>query len=142
MYEKETEELLSQLKEDKDISHFLAENEQEMVKPLHEYLTALLAEKQLNKSEVVRTSLLDRAYAYHIFSGSKKNPSRPKLLALALAMGLNLSETQYLLRYAGLGLLYPRHPWDSVIISALERGLSVKDTNSLLDSLGENNLLE
>ena len=57
MYEKETEELLSQLKEDKDISRFLAENEKEMVRPLHEYLTTLLAEKQLNKSEVVRASL-------------------------------------------------------------------------------------
>lgn len=141
MYEKETEELFSQLKEDTDINRFMSENKREMAKPLHIYLEDLLAQKQLNKNEVVKDSRLDRTYAYHIFSGDKKNPSRPKLLALAMAMHLNLAETQYLLRYAGLGILYPRHPWDSVIISALERGLSVNDANNLLDSLGEKELL-
>lgn len=141
MYEKETEELFSQLKEDADISRFLSENEGEMAKPLHVYLENLLVQKQLNKREVVQASLLERTYAYHIFSGDKKNPSRPKLLALAMAMHLSLAETQYLLRYAGLGLLYPRHPWDSIIISALERGLSVKDANNLLYSLGEKDML-
>ena len=141
MHEKDTEELFSQLKEDEDISRFLRENRDEMARPIHEYLENLLADKHLAKNEVVHASLLDRAYAYHIFSGKKKNPSRPKLLALALAMGLSLSETQYLLRYAGLGLLYPRHPWDSIIISALERRLSVKDANALLFSMGEKEFL-
>ena len=93
-------------------------------------------------AEVVKRSGLNREYAYHIFNGRAKNPSREKILALATAMALNLDEVQYLLRYARQGLLYPRNPWDAVIISALEQKLSVAQTNELLRQLGETKLLE
>ena len=96
----------------------------------------------LAKKEIVDRAGLNREYVYHIFSGLKKNPSRPKLLALAMAMELNLSEVQYLLRYAGLSLLYPRNPWDAVIISAVEQQLSVAQANELLHRLGEKTLLD
>ena len=108
--------------------------------PLNEYLEKLLAEKNLEKKEVVERSGLNREYAYHIFSGLKKNPSRPKILAIALSMKLNLDEIQYLLRYARLGALYPRNQWDAVIISAVEQKLSVAQTNELLYRLGEKTL--
>ena len=141
MHEKDTEELFSELKEDEDIHQFLARNKKEFCLPLHEYLGQLLKEKNLEKQQVVRESLLERTYGYHIFSGAKKNPSRTKLLPIALAMHLDLSETQKLLRYAGLGMLYPRNPWDSIIISAIQMGLSVKNTNVLLEQLGEKQIL-
>ena len=141
MHEKDTEELFSELKEDEDIHQFLARNKKEFCLPLHEYLGQLLKEKNLEKQQVVRESLLERTYGYHIFSGAKKNPSRTKLLPIALAMHLDLSETQKLLRYAGLGMLYPRNPWDSIIISAIQKGLSVKNTNVLLEQLGEKQIL-
>jgi hypothetical protein len=57
-------------------------------------------------------------------------------------MGLNLDEVQYLLRYAGLGVLYPRNQWDAVIISAVEQKLNVAQTNELLYHLGEKILSE
>ena len=66
---------------------------------------------------------------------------RSLFLALALAVPLNLAETQKLLRYAGLAPLYPRQPWDAVIISAIEQNLSVAETNMLLTELGEKHLL-
>ena len=109
----------------------------QIVMPLDEYLKKLLAEKNLERAEVIESSGLNREYAYHIFSGKKNNPSRPKLLALAVAMKLNLEEVQYLLRYAQQGILYPRNQWDAVIISAVEQKLSVTQTNELLHSLGE-----
>ncbi len=99
-----------------------------------------MTEKNLTKKEVIERSGLNREYAYHIFSGLKKNPSRPKILALAMAMGLNLEEVQYLLRYAGLGLLYPRNQWDAIIISAVEQKFNVAQTNELLYRLGEKTL--
>ncbi|MBQ7629243.1 MAG: hypothetical protein IJS81_03375, partial [Selenomonadaceae bacterium] len=63
--------------------------------------------------------------------------SRERLAALARAMNLNLEETQYLLRYGGFGILYPRNPWDAVVISAIEHNLSVVEMNELLRQLGE-----
>ena len=85
---------------------------------------------------------MNREYAYHIFSGNRKNPSRPKILALAIAMGLDFDEIQYLLRYAGQSPLYPRNPLDSVIISAVRQNLTVPQTNDLLNQLGETLLLD
>ena len=140
MSDKDTEDLFAELKDDNDIKAYLARNAEEFLPPLTDYLADLLQEKGRDKKEVIKASCIERTYGYHIFSGSVK-PSRGKLLALALAIPLNLAETQKLLRYAGFAPLYPRNPWDSVIISAVEQGLSVIETNQLLTYLGENRLL-
>ena len=139
---KSTTELFAELKEDKNIKGYLNRNQNEFMISLHEYLAKLLAEKNLIKQEIVKKSRLSREYAYHIFAGSRKNPSRPKVLAIGIAMGLNLEETQYLLKYANQNILYPRNQWDTVIISAIEQHLNVMETNELLHQLGETLLLE
>lgn len=141
---KSTGELFTELKTERDLSGYLRRNRDELTLPIGDYLEQLLAAKNLSKREVIDRSGLNREYVYHIhiFSGLKKNPSRPKLLAIALAMQLDLSETQYLLRYAGLGLLYPRNPWDAVIISAVEQQLGVAQANELLHRLGETIFLD
>ena len=140
-YAKDTGDLFVELKNERNVEDYRQRNQDEFTVPLHEYLTKLLAEKNLSKPDVIAASQLNREYAYHIFSGTRKNPSRPKILALAVAMGLNLDEVQYLLRYAKQGLLYPRNPWDSTIIFAVEQKLSVMQTNELLHQLGETQLL-
>ena len=139
---KSTDELFTELKTEKNLEGWRSRNQKEFVEPLNEYLQKLLTEKNLTRAEVIERSGLNREYAYHIFSGKKINPSRPKILALALAMSLNLEEIQYLLRYAQQGILYPRNSWDAVIISAVEQKLSVIQTNKLLHDLGETLLLE
>lgn len=141
-FAKSTGELFTELKDEKNLASWRENNREEFIKPLNEYLLELLKEKSLERAEVIKASGLNREYAYHIFSGMGKNPSRPKILALALAMDLNLDEVQYLLRYAKQSPLYPRNSWDAVIISSLEQKLSVAQTNELLDRLGETPLLE
>ena len=140
-FAKDTGELLAELKSEKNPSDWRKRNRDEFITPLHEFLGKLMMEKNLTKQEVIERSGLNREYGYHILSGARKNPSRQKILALALAMGLNLDEVQYLLRYAQQGVLYPRNQWDAVIISAIEQNLSVVQTNELLHSLGETVLL-
>ncbi|MBR1729483.1 MAG: helix-turn-helix transcriptional regulator [Selenomonadaceae bacterium] len=140
LHDKDTDKLFSELKTDDDIEKFLSSNREEFTISLSEYLSKLLESKNLSKAEVVRDSKIERTYAYHIFNGNKK-PSRTKLLAIARAMKLDLDETQYLLRYAGQALLYPRNTWDAVIILSIEKDLSVEDINSMLEQLGENQLL-
>ena len=136
MFEKDTDQLFDELKIDSDVENFIAANQSEFTKPLHEFLNQLLQEKNLSKTEVIKKLNFDKKHAYHIFSGTKK-PSRNKLLALAIAMNLNFEETQYLLRYTGFGSLYPRNPYDAVIISAIEQKLTLAETDSYLEQLGE-----
>ena len=137
---KSTGDLFTELKDDKNLNGYLRRNQEEFVIPLGEYLEKLLAEKNLTKKEVIERSDLNREYVYHIFSGLKKNPSRPKILAIAMAIELDLDEIQYLLRYAGFGVLYPRNQWDAIIISAVEQKFTVAQTNELLYRLGEKTL--
>ena len=140
-YSKDTGDLFVELKRERNVEDYRARNQTEFTVPLHEYLSNLIESKGLDKRDVVAASQLNSTYAYHILSGTRKNPSRPKLLALAIAMGLNVDEVQYLLRYAKQGLLYPRNPWDSTIIFAIEQKLTVMQTNELLYRLGETELL-
>ncbi len=140
--QKDTEELNHELNAALAVEDFLTDNQENFHNyTLSEYLDMLLNEKHLTKSEVIDKSHLEQIYAYHIFAGRKKNPSRSKILALALAMKLSIDETQRLLYYAGSERLYVRNTWDSVILYALNHHMTVPDTNMLLLKLSENPLL-
>ena len=138
---KDTEQLeneISKLKTQEEVKQFRDSNQNNFQDfTLATYLQYLLQDKQLIKAEVISESTLEQVYAYHIFAGRKKHPSREKILSLALAMKLNVEETQRLLYYAGAEKLYARNSWDSVILFALENHLSVNDTNELLSNLSE-----
>ena len=87
---KDTDELEHELKDAGGLEGFLAENEGSLRRyTLREYLSLLLAEKGLNKNDVIKKSGLERLYGYHIFAGRRKKPSREKMLALAFAMQLS-----------------------------------------------------
>ena len=139
---KSTEELKNDLHQASGLEGFLVDNQKNFCQyTLAEYLHHLLEEKHLIKMDVVRDSLLERLYAYHIFAGRKKNPSRNKVISLALAMKLTPEETQYLLYYAGVEQLYVRNPRDSILWYALERHMSVIDTNIMLEKMSELTML-
>lgn len=132
---KDTAELENELTEAEDVKKFLDDNAENLRKyTLAEYLRCLLKEKNLSKAQVIKNSQLDEGYAYHIFGG-RKNPSREKILSLALAMELSLKETDYLLYYAGHNKLYARNDEDAVIVFALENHKTVLQTDELLTEL-------
>lgn len=139
---KSTEELKGDLHQASGLEGFLVDNQKDFRRyTLAEYLNHLLAEKHLSKMDVVRDSSLERLYAYHIFAGRKKNPSRNKVISLALAMKLTPEETQYLLYYARAEHLYVRNPRDSILWYALDHHMSVVDTNIMLQKMSELPLL-
>ena len=139
---KDTDELKDGLRQASGLEGFLVDNQKEFRRyTLAEYLNHLLEEKRLSKADVVRESRLERVYGYHIFAGRKKNPSRNKVISLALAMKLAPEETQYLLYYAGAEQLYVRNPRDSILWYALDHHMSVLDTNIMLQKMSEQPLL-
>ena len=130
---KDTNELEHELAAAKSLEAYFEANTAELrEETLAEHLARLLAEKHLEKADVIARSGLAELYAYHIFAGRKPHPSKPKVLALALAMQLTRKEAQHLLYYAGATPLYVRNPWDSVVAYALDHHMSVVDANLLL----------
>ena len=142
LFAKDTGDLFEELKKEKNLQNYSRRNENEFLIPLHEYLEKLMEEKNLELNDVINACNLSRVYAYQIFNGTKKNPSREKILAIGFAMDLDLNEMQNLLKNARQNLLYPRNFWDSVIISALEQKLNILETNELLAEVGEEIFLE
>ena len=132
MYSKSTDELKHEIKTVTDIEDYLSVNRDHFIKEsLSQHLHMLLAQKKLCRAAVIRNSLLGRAYVYRIFAG-QKIPSRDKLIALAFGMHLTDDETQKLLKLSGNRELYARDERDALILFALQRKMTVMDTNSLL----------
>lgn len=105
---KTTEELMEILKQKKSIHAYFTEEIDELeFASLAEYLELLLNEKGLRKSDVIKRSNMDKNYAYQIFNGNKTHPSRDKMIALAIGMGLNVMETRKLLRSPALVTCMP-----------------------------------
>ena len=131
-----TDKLGADLKQQKDIHTFLENNKDKLLDMnLPKYLDELLAQNVIKKSGLPVT------YAYKIFSG-QKHTARNRILALAIAMQLSIDETNHLLNYAEHSSLYPRNPWDTIIMYALQRHLSVIETNILLTDAKASPLLE
>lgn len=134
---KSTEELYKLIKEKRDVAEYLQENSSELLfSSVHELLEFHINSKGLNRSEVIDKANLAKSYGYQILQG-KKNASRDKLLCLCFGMELNLSETNRVLKQAGLSALYPRVPKDAIIISCIEQKKSLMEVNEKLDELGE-----
>lgn len=129
---KSTDDLLKDLKSTKNIDDYISSNKIHFADvSLSDYLHKLLKEKKLKQADVIKRSELDSVYGCQIFSG-KKNPTRDKVLCIVFGMGLNLAETQQLLKSCGLPFLYAKHKRDSIIIFAINRNLSLIKTNELL----------
>ncbi len=132
MKSKSTNELSHEIGAATDIEDFLAKNKAHMVTPsLPEHLNAMLAQKGVSRADVVRGSLLDKAYVYQIFSGDKV-PSRDKLIALAFGLRLTGEETQRMLKVSGNRELYSKDERDALILFALQREKSIFEVNELL----------
>ena len=132
MKPKTTEELKHEIKAATDIEDYLKSNRENLLQSnLPDHLNRLLSQKGLSKADVVRGSLLSRAYVYQIFSG-EKTPSRDKLIAIAFGLGLSDEETQGILKLSKNRELYARDERDAVILFALQRGKSIFEANDLL----------
>ena len=97
-----------------------------------DYINELLIEKNLEKSDIIKDALIPRTYAYQIFQGSKQ-AGRDKILQLAIAMKLNLEETNRLLTIAHHNILYAKHQRDATIIFCISNHYNLFATNELLD---------
>lgn len=99
------------------------------------YLEACLEKKGLKKSKVIAQTNMQKNYAYQICNGTKKG-SKDKIIQLALAMHLDLHDTNNLLSLSNNGLLYAKVKKDAILIYALQHHYNLFKTNELLIAQG------
>lgn len=132
METKTTDELRHEIKGATDIEDYLKNNRENLIHyNLTRHLNRLLSQKGISKAEVVRGSLLSKAYVYQIFSG-ERTPSRDKLIAIAFGLRLSEKETQDLLKISGKQELYAREERDAIILFSIQRNQSIFEVNDLL----------
>lgn len=100
------------------------------------YLCSLLAERGMEVREVIARLGLDRSYGYQLFNGIRK-PTRVVLLRLAVLLGLDLEETDRLLKIGRKEVLYPRRREDALAIYVIEKRLPLERLDSLLEEAYE-----
>ncbi len=135
MEEPLTEELLDELLDAPDPAAFADKHAFEQ-RDLASYLTCLLEEKGLKRSEVVRAAGLDATFGYQIFKGQRK-ASRNKVLQLAFALSCTLREANRVLKAAGHNELYCKDRRDAIIIFCLTHGCDLHKTDEELFRFGE-----
>ena len=128
-----TKELLEELKNASDIEAFFKTHKNQFIdKTTATYLNELIGVKGLTVSSVAKASGAGE-YVYKIFKGDRK-PSRDILISIAFGMKLSLEETQLLLRISKFAILDSRDKRDSIIIYGLTHGITVFQTDDMLDN--------
>lgn len=105
------------------------------------YMSALINEAGMDIPTLAKEMLTGRSFVYQIFDGTRK-PGRETLLKMALALRLDLPQTQRLLMLAQRGSLYPRVRRDAVIIYAIEHGYTLIQADEALCSVRETPLIQ
>lgn len=133
----ELEHILNRAYEEKELHSYLSNPENlSAYDGFPDYFHSLLEEKNISRVDIVKNSGVDRTYVYQILSG-KRQAGRDRILALCLAAGLTLEETQRCLKLAGHAPLYVKNRRDAILIFAINTRLNVMQTEELLDEYGE-----
>lgn len=134
MQEKDTDTLLHSLKKAENFQPALSETRDHTIdQTLKDYLNTWLLNKKITKSTVLKKAGITEATGYQYFDG-KRNPSREKVIALAIGLDLLLEETNELMKKTGYAQLYPKHPWDAVVIYGITHHLTITEIDDLLYS--------
>ena len=118
-----TNTLMKRLFKANDLDAYMKGNESQFGSPDFQAMLKDFCEKRgLLPARVIEQSQIERTYGHQLFNGTRR-PSR---------MGLNVEETQKLLRAAGKSPLYPRLRRDAVILFGIRKSFSILDVQEAL----------
>lgn len=70
----------------------------------------------IDVTDAIKRSNLDRGYAYQILNGRKPHPGKYKLVMLCMCIGMKLKDIQRALTISGCAVLYPKIDLDAALI--------------------------
>ena len=127
-----TEILKNRLLESEDLDQFIQNHQISLdSENFNDYLYALIESKGLKVSFALQQAQMSESYGYQLISG-KRQPSRDKVIQLAIGLKLTLFEANRLLKLSGKSELYVKEQRDAVFMFALNKSWSLYDVESLL----------
>ena len=104
-----------------------------LLPPFPDYLARLCSEREIARERVIQRARIERSYGHQLFNGTRR-PSRDKVIQLAFGFGLDLKQTQYLLKIAGQSPLVPQVKRDAAILYCVLHQLSLDEVQTLLEN--------
>ncbi|MBR4344627.1 MAG: hypothetical protein IKP88_18320 [Lachnospiraceae bacterium] len=121
----------------KDFSKFSEEDLKENLPSLADYLNEYIAKEGLVLSDIVKKSTLSKDYAYAILNGNRSKPTKDRIIALCLAMHMDLKSVQRALKLCEM-VLYSKNKRDAAFIICFNN--EIYDIDKVNSFLEENNL--
>jgi transcriptional regulator with XRE-family HTH domain len=102
-----------------NISKLVKENKKK-TPSVGQFLNEMFAKKGIRQQELVRKTNFSKSYVSNVINGHD-NPPKYKLIRIALAMELSLSETKELLETVGATFNHTKK--DKIIVACIELGI-------------------
>lgn len=106
----------------------------------HEYLYLIMEKHSFSVPMLIANASISKTYAYQFLNG-ERIPGRDIILRMCIVMGMKLDEIQRLLTLAGKSVLYPKIRRDAAVLYCIKKKLTLDETNTFLEDLGEVPLL-
>ena len=127
------EQTLRELKSDDEASSFIEKHKDTAGASFSDYYLKYTGEKGIDTAEIIKKAGFGD-YAYQIIDGRKKPTNRDHVIALCIAAGMSVKETDRALRLADHYPLSPKDKRDVRIVVCINKGMDkVMDVNLELD---------
>ena len=140
--EKKTDDLLTILQDARtqgDLKRYIEDTAQYATDYVT-YINELIRSRGIEKTDLIAATGIERTYLYQCLNGTRK-PGRDYAVAICLAARCTLEETTRCLELLSAGILYAKNTRDAILIYAVNRSMSVNQTNELLFQMKEATLV-
>lgn len=130
-----TNSLQSKLFKTVNLKAFLKNNIDLLETPtFSEFITQKCVDLGEVPERIIKRADIDRTYGHQLFQGIRQ-PSRDKVIQLAIGFGLNVDETQNMLLIARKSPLYVKIKRDAAILFCINRKMDIFETQELLQEI-------
>lgn len=98
-----------------------------------QFMDQMLDEYKISRKQMAVRAGLSVDYCYKLLRGDKKTTERDYILAMCIATGMNLAQTQHALRIYGMPLLAQSDLRGLLISYAIDQHYSIEQLNDLLE---------
>ena len=136
IHEKSTSELDQILSQTgtSELDAYLAENTFKKHETAAEFLSNYLNETGQKKKDDIARAGLSEQYGYQLLNGSKTTKDRDKILGLCIAAGLEIEQTNRVLKMSKFSPLYSKVARDAVIMICINKRMnSIIQVNDVLE---------
>ena len=133
------QEVINLLKNGADpyvIQSKIAEGTKSFSKDFVSFMQDMLDKYHIKRTEIARRSGISQDYLYKVLNGSKKTAEKDYVIAICIAIGMNVPETQHALKINGLALLDDRDLRERILLTCISEQRGVFKTNAWLEKAG------